>query len=38
MEKWTSAKVGLFCTSQRGIRTGSYADIDWFQIEQPANR
>ncbi|GAB3573454.1 glycoside hydrolase 43 family protein [Spirosoma luteolum] len=32
-EKWTSAKVGLFCTSQRGVRTGSYADIDWFRVE-----
>ncbi|MEZ0484451.1 glycoside hydrolase family 43 protein [Fibrella aquatica] len=32
-EKWTGAKVGLFCTSQRGVRTGSYADVDWFRIE-----
>lgn len=31
-DKWIGAKVGLFCTAVRGIRTGSYADIDWFRI------
>ena len=29
---WSSAKVGVFCTSEPGFRLGGYADFDWFRI------
>lgn len=32
-ELWIGSKVGLFCTAEPGIRKGSYADFDWFRIE-----
>ena len=32
-DKWIGAKVGLFCTSSPDVRTGSYADFDWFSIK-----
>lgn len=31
-DKWTGAKVGLFCTSTGDVRIGGYADVDWFRI------
>ncbi len=31
-DKWIGAKVGLFCSSRPDVRTGSYADFDWFRI------
>jgi beta-xylosidase len=31
-DKWVGAKVGLFCSSKADVRTGSYADIDWFRV------
>ena len=33
-DKWIGAKVGLFCTSRPDVRTGAYADIDWFRIDK----
>ncbi|UAY57261.1 glycoside hydrolase 43 family protein [Arachidicoccus terrestris] len=30
---WIGAKVGLFCTSRSGVRTGGYADFDYFRID-----
>lgn len=33
-DRWTGAKVGLFCTGKPEIRHGGYADIDWFRIEK----
>lgn len=33
-ELWIGSKVGLFCTAEPGLRTGSYADFDWFRIEK----
>lgn len=32
-DKWIGAKLGLFATSKSDVRTGGYADIDWFRIE-----
>lgn len=29
---WSSAKVGIFSTSEPGYRIGGYADFDWFRI------
>ncbi len=29
---WSSAKIGIFCTSEKGVRIGGYADFDWFRI------
>ncbi|WP_114778480.1 glycoside hydrolase family 43 protein [Botryobacter ruber] len=31
-DKWIGAKVGIFCTSSPDVRTGGYADFDWFRI------
>ncbi len=31
---WSSAKVGIFCTSDPGFRNGGYADFDWFRISK----
>lgn len=33
-DKWIGAKVGLFCTSKPEVRTGSYADFDWFRVDK----
>ncbi|MEI6946825.1 family 43 glycosylhydrolase [Paraflavisolibacter sp. H34] len=33
-DKWVGAKLGLFCTSRPDVRTGSYADFDWFRISR----
>ena len=33
-DKWIGAKVGLFATSMADVRTGGYADVDWFRIEK----
>jgi len=35
-ELWIGAKVGLFCTSTPEVRTGGYADFDYFRIEPSA--
>lgn len=32
-DKWIGAKVGLFCTSNPGVRLGGYADFDWFRVD-----
>jgi beta-xylosidase len=29
---WSSAKIGIFCTSEPGCRIGGYADFDWFRV------
>lgn len=34
-DKWIGAKVGIFCTSVADVRTGGYADFDWFRMEKP---
>ena len=31
---WSSAKVGIFCTSEPGFRIGGWADFDWFRISK----
>ncbi len=31
-DKWSGAKVGLFCTSQPDQKVGGYIDVDWFRI------
>ena len=31
---WSSAKVGIFCSSEKGARIGGYADFDWFRVEE----
>lgn len=31
-DKWIGAKVGLFCIGKPDVRTGGYADFDWFRI------
>ena len=31
-DKWIGAKVGIFSASDSNVRTGSYADFDWFRI------
>jgi beta-xylosidase len=31
-DKWIGAKIGLFCISKPDVRTGGYADFDWFRI------
>jgi beta-xylosidase len=31
-DKWIGAKVGLFCIGQPDVRTGGYADFDWFRV------
>jgi len=33
-DKWIGAKVGLFSTSAPDVRTGGYADVDWFRIDK----
>lgn len=29
---WSSAKIGIFCTSEPEVRIGGWADFDWFKI------
>lgn len=29
---WISAKMGIFCVSERNVRMGGYADFDWFRV------
>jgi len=31
-DKWIGAKIGLFCTSGADVRTGGYADFDFFRL------
>ncbi|WP_423127216.1 glycoside hydrolase family 43 protein [Gaoshiqia sp. Z1-71] len=31
---WSSAKIGVFCTSEPGSRIGGWADFDWFRISK----
>ena len=31
---WSSAKIGIFSTSEPGYRIGGYADFDWFRISK----
>lgn len=31
---WSSAKIGIFSTSEPGYRIGGWADFDWFRIEE----
>lgn len=31
---WSSAKLGIFCTSEPGYRIGGWADFDWFRISK----
>ncbi|WP_347840417.1 glycoside hydrolase 43 family protein [uncultured Draconibacterium sp.] len=31
---WSSAKIGIFCTSEPGHRIGGYTDFDWFRISK----
>lgn len=31
---WIAAKMGLFSVSKPGVRVGSYADFDWFRINE----
>lgn len=33
-DKWIGAKAGLFSISEPGVRTGGYADFDWFRISK----
>jgi len=33
-DKWIGAKVGLFCNSRPDVRTGSFADVDWFRVDK----
>jgi hypothetical protein len=33
-DKWIGAKVGLFCNSRSDVRTGGYADVDWFRVDK----
>lgn len=33
-DKWIGAKIGLFCTSSNQVKTGGYADVDWFRIDR----
>ncbi|QEM08415.1 family 43 glycosylhydrolase [Mucilaginibacter rubeus] len=33
-DKWTGAKIGLFCISTPDVRMGGYADFDWFRIDK----
>ncbi|HTJ51510.1 MAG TPA: glycoside hydrolase 43 family protein [Cyclobacteriaceae bacterium] len=37
-DRWTGAKVGLFCISERNVRSGSYMDVDWFRITELDNK
>ena len=34
--KWIGAKVGLFCTTQSQTNDSSFADFDWFRVQEPA--
>lgn len=34
---WSSAKIGIFCTSEPEYRIGGWADFDWFRITQNKN-
>lgn len=31
---WISAKMGIFCVSEPGVRMGGYADFDWFRVNK----
>jgi beta-xylosidase len=31
---WSSAKIGIFCTSEPEVRIGGWADFDWFIIKK----
>jgi beta-xylosidase len=31
-DKWIGAKIGIFSVSTSEVRTGGYADFDWFRI------
>jgi hypothetical protein len=33
-DKWIGAKMGLFSTSNPDVRTGGYADFDWFRVSK----
>jgi len=33
-DKWIGAKIGIFCTSKPEVKTGGYADFDWFRFEK----
>ena len=32
--RWVGAKIGLFATGTKSISDSSYADYDWFRIEE----
>ncbi|MCD0487634.1 glycoside hydrolase 43 family protein [Pedobacter sp. MC2016-14] len=32
-DKWIGAKIGIFSTSSPEVRTGGYADFDWFRLQ-----
>jgi beta-xylosidase len=32
-DKWIGAKAGVFCVSSPDVRIGSYADFDWFRVQ-----
>lgn len=31
-DKWIGAKTGIFCIDNSNVRTGGYADFDWFRV------
>ncbi|HEX9601735.1 MAG TPA: glycoside hydrolase, partial [Mariniflexile sp.] len=31
---WISAKMGVFCVSEKDVRMGGYADFDWFKVDK----
>lgn len=33
-DKWIGAKIGIFCVSKPEVRTGGYADFDWFRFDK----
>lgn len=33
-DKWIGAKIGIFCISKPEVRTGGYADFDWFRFDK----
>lgn len=32
--RWVGAKIGLFATGTKSISDSSYADYDWFRVEE----
>jgi beta-xylosidase len=32
--RWVGAKIGLFATGSKAINDSSYADYDWFRVEE----